>query len=96
MVLLLFIGVVVPDVVTQIGNTLGKVNDSFFYPVEIIKFISVIKGLKEFEGIFDRGEDKEGIVFPFRVLLNYGEKSTLIADCVILSDRPSVYLPLIY
>ncbi len=51
----LFVGVITLGVVTQTGNAFGKVNDSFSYFIdhwiEITKFLSVIKRLREFENL---------------------------------------------
>jgi len=51
----LFVGPATLGVVTQTGNAFGKVNDSFSYLIDhwtdITKFLSVIKRLKEFEGL---------------------------------------------
>jgi peptide/bleomycin uptake transporter len=50
----LFSGIIALGVITQTGNAFGKVNDSFSYFIDhwmdITRFISVIKRLKEFEG----------------------------------------------
>jgi peptide/bleomycin uptake transporter len=49
----LFVGVITLGIVTQTGNAFGKVNESFSYFIvhwiEITKFLSVIKRLREFE-----------------------------------------------
>jgi peptide/bleomycin uptake transporter len=51
----LFVGAATLGVITQTGNAFGKVNDSFSYLIDhwtdITKFLSVIKRLKEFEGL---------------------------------------------
>ena len=53
----LFVGVITLGIVTQTANAFGKVNESFSYFIdhwiEITKFMSVIKRLREFEKLLE-------------------------------------------